>query len=87
MLRPHSAAYRARDHGWKIRQLLAASQSDWTVFRPPRLTNGALTRRYRTAVDVPLAHAWNLSRADLAAAMLGAIDDPALIRRAVTIAR
>lgn len=70
----------------RMEHLLAASQSDWTVFRPPRLTNKPLTGRYRTAVDAPLARARTVSRADLAAAMLAAIDDRALLRKAVTIA-
>lgn len=31
--------------------LVAASDRDWTVFRPPRLTDAAATGRYRLAVD------------------------------------
>jgi hypothetical protein len=56
-----------------------------TVFRPPRLTNGASTGRYRTAVDGPLPRAWSVSRADLAAAMLAAAQDSALVGHAITI--
>ena len=69
-----------------MEDLLAASDRDWTVFRPPRLTNGAPTERHRTAVDAPLPRAWSVSRADLAAAMLAAAQDPALVGHAVTIA-
>lgn len=76
----------AYDDMRKMEDLLAASQTDWTIFRPPRLTSGRLTGRYRTAVGTKLSRAWNLSRADLAAAMLAATEDPALIRRAVTVA-
>lgn len=71
----------------RMERLLADSQVDWTVFRPPRLTNGPKTGRYRTAVDARLPHAWSLSRADLADAMLGAIDNTTLSRRAVAVAR
>lgn len=70
----------------RMEDLLVASQIDWTVFRPPRLTDKPPKGRYRTAVGQPLARAWNLTRADLAAAMLASLDDPALSRRAVTIA-
>ena len=70
----------------RMEDLLAASDRDWTVFRPPRLTNGAPTERHRTAVDAPLPRAWSVSRADLAAAMLAAAQDPALVGHAVTIA-
>ena len=70
----------------RMEDLLAASDRDWTVFRPPYLTNGASTGRYRIAVDSPLPRARSVSRADLAAAMLAAVKDPALIGHAVTIA-
>ncbi|MBS1677618.1 MAG: NAD(P)H-binding protein [Actinobacteria bacterium] len=59
---------------------------DWTVFRPPRLTNRSAKGTWRTAVDGPLSRARTISRADLAAAMLKAIDERALARHAVTIA-
>lgn len=70
----------------RMEDLLARSRADWTVFRPPRLTGGPARGRYRTAVDRPLARAWTLSRADLAAAMLAAIGERALSGHAVTIA-
>jgi putative NADH-flavin reductase len=71
----------------RMEQVLAASDADWTVFRPPRLTNGPLTGNARTAVGKPLPGGRMVSRADLAAAMLAAIDDPATVRHAVAIAR
>jgi NAD(P)H-binding len=40
-----------------MEDLLAASDCDWTVFRPPQLTDQAPTGRYRTAVDGPLPRA------------------------------
>jgi putative NADH-flavin reductase len=57
-----------------------------TVFRAPQLIDGAGTGRYRTTLDARLSGARRISRADLAAAMLASIDDPALIGRTVTIA-
>lgn len=68
-----------------MEEALARSPVDWTVFRPPRLTNGP-AGKYRTAVGRPLAHAWSISRASLAAAMLAAVSDPELSRQAVVIA-
>ncbi len=76
----------AYDDMRRMERLLAASDVDWTVFRPPRLTHAAATRRYRTAVDASLPRAFTVSRADLAAAIVGAIQDRALFRHAVTIA-
>ena len=61
----------------RIEDLLAASDRDWTVFRPPR----SPTEHRRGA-----ARAWSVSRADLAAAKLAAAQDPALVGHAVTIA-
>lgn len=70
----------------RMETLLARSDRDWTVLRPPRLTNRAATGRCRMAVDAALPHARTLSRADLAAAMLAATGDRNLIRHAVNIA-
>jgi putative NADH-flavin reductase len=70
----------------RMEQLLAASDTDWTVFRPPRLTNGPLTAKARIAVGKFLPRSRVVSRADVAAAMLAAIHDPATVRQAVAIA-
>jgi putative NADH-flavin reductase len=70
----------------RMEQILAASDADWTVFRPPRLTNGPLTGKARTAVGQFLPRSRVVSRADVAAAMLAAISDPATVRQAVSIA-
>jgi putative NADH-flavin reductase len=59
---------------------------DWTIMRPPGLTGKPASGRYRTAIDRNLPHGFTASRADLAASMLAAIDDPATVRRHVAIA-
>jgi len=64
-----------------------ASDVDWTVFRPPRLLDGAATGKYHTAIEKQLPHARDIKRADLAAAMLAAVDNPAMVHKVVTIAR
>ncbi|MGH3672853.1 MAG: NAD(P)-dependent oxidoreductase [Pseudonocardiaceae bacterium] len=69
-----------------MEQLLAASDLEWTIFRPPRLLNRPGTGHFRCAVGRPIPGGWALPRADLATAMLAAIDDHTLIRQAVTIA-
>ena len=76
----------AYDDMRRMEAVLLASELDWTVFRPPRLTNRTPTGRYRTAVDRRLARAWVVPRSDLAAAMLAVVNDRKLIRRAITIA-
>jgi len=62
------------------------SDLDWTIVRPPALTNKAATGCYRTAIDRNLPHGFSISRADLAACMLGLLDDPASSHRHVAIA-
>jgi putative NADH-flavin reductase len=63
-----------------------ASDLDWTIMRPPRLTAGPATGRYRTRLDGGLPHSLAVSRADLAACMLSAIGDAATVGRHVAIA-
>ena len=62
------------------------SNLDWTIFRPPSLTGKAATGTCRTAIDRNLPHGFTVSRADLAACMLARLDDPAVVRRHVSIA-
>jgi putative NADH-flavin reductase len=66
---------------------LAASATDWTAFRPPRLTTGALTGRARTTIGTGVPRGYAVSRADLAHAMLDSIGRPETFRTAVGIAR
>jgi putative NADH-flavin reductase len=69
-----------------MEDVLRASDLDWTIFRPPRLTNGQLTGRYRTAVGRNLKGGVIVSRADVAQAMLAAIAQPDTIRQEIGIA-
>lgn len=63
-----------------------ATDLDWTIMRPPRLTDGPATGRYRTRIDGGLRRGLTVSRADLAACMLSAISDPATVRTHIAIA-
>lgn len=63
-----------------------ASELDWTIVRPPRLTDKAATGACRVAIDRNLPHGFRVSRADLAAYMLALADDPASVRRHIGIA-
>lgn len=65
---------------------LAASDSVWTAFRPPRLTEGKATGRYRTRVGASVPRGFVVSRADLAAAMLASLGRPETERAAVGVA-
>jgi putative NADH-flavin reductase len=70
----------------RMEQTLRNSDVDWTTLRPPRLTDKAATGSYRTAINGPLARARTISRADLAAAVVQALDDPSAMRATVAIA-
>lgn len=59
---------------------------DWTIVRPPKLTNGRLTAAYRVGEDIRARSPLPLmSRADVADFMLRQLTDAAFIRKAVRI--
>jgi nucleoside-diphosphate-sugar epimerase len=59
---------------------------DWTVVRPPRLTDGPLTGTYRTALGRNLRGGLLVSRADVAHLMLATLDRPETIGQTIGIA-
>jgi putative NADH-flavin reductase len=65
---------------------IRASDLDWTIFRPPSLTNKPARGTYRVAADRNLPRCFTITRADLAACMLSALDDPATIHRHICAA-
>ncbi len=65
---------------------IAASDTDWTIVRPPRLTDKPLSGRYRVRVGANVPRARTISRADVAHAMLAALTDPATIRQPLGVA-
>ena len=65
---------------------LAASATDWTAVRPPRLQNKPLTGSYRTVVGGTPRKGRFIARADVAHAMLALIDDPATVKQGVGVA-
>ncbi|MFB6672231.1 NAD(P)-dependent oxidoreductase [Streptomyces sp. NPDC056390] len=65
---------------------LAASATDWTSVRPPKLTDKPLTGTYRTVVGGNPRSGRSISRADVAHAMLAMIDDAATVKQGVGVA-
>jgi uncharacterized protein YbjT (DUF2867 family) len=59
---------------------------DWTVVRPPRLTNRPPTGTYRTAIGRNLRRGLLVSRADVAQLMLAVLDRPETIGQTIGIA-
>jgi putative NADH-flavin reductase len=70
----------------RMEQMLRDSDLDFTIMRPPQLTNEPATGRYRTAINRRLPRARKISRADLAAEMLQVIPDRDTVRATVTLA-
>jgi putative NADH-flavin reductase len=69
-----------------MEDVLRDSGLDWTVIRPPRLTDKPLTGRYRTAYGRNLRRGLFVSRADVAQLMLRMLDQPQAIKQAIGIA-
>ena len=70
----------------RMEDVLRESSLDWTVVRPPRLTNGSVTGIYRTAYGQNLRRGALVSRADVAHLMLRAVAQPETLRRTIGIA-
>jgi len=69
-----------------MEDVLRDSGLDWTVVRPPRLTDKPLTGSYRTAYGQNLRRGLLISRADVADLMLRVLERPETIRQAIGIA-
>jgi len=69
-----------------MEEALRRGDCDWTVVRPPRLSDKPLTGVYRSVTDGAVPHGRSISRADLAHAVLAVLHAPDTIRTAVAIA-
>jgi|AraplaMF_Col_mLB_1032019.scaffolds.fasta_scaffold06889_6 putative NADH-flavin reductase len=69
----------------RMEKLVRRSGIDWTVIRPPRLTDGAKTGTYRVAYNQPLSKARGISRGNLADYMIQSISDSASFQTIVDI--
>jgi uncharacterized protein YbjT (DUF2867 family) len=67
-------------------RLLAASDLDYTIVRPPRLTDDRATGTYRVLPDALPSSSRRISRADVADFMLQQLTDPRFHRRGVYLA-
>ncbi len=65
---------------------IEASALDYTIVRPPFLTNGPPTGRYRVDLEGLPARWRPISRADVAAFMIEQLDDTSFVRKGLYIA-
>ncbi len=68
----------------RMEESLRSSGLQWTSVRPPRLTNGPRTGKYRTAADRNVLGGRSISRADVAHLMLGLLERPETAGHAVS---
>jgi len=64
---------------------IMTSNTDWTIVRPPKLTNKPLTGRYRVGIGSTISRTYSISRADTAHLMLAALSDPAMVGQPVSV--
>lgn len=69
-----------------MEDILRDSELDWTIMRPPRLTDKPLTGTYRTAYGQNLRRGPLISRADVAHCMLQALRRPDSVHQTIGIA-
>jgi len=70
----------------KMEQLVKESDLNWTIMRPPRLTNRPFTGRYRFAVNGFLKAGLSISRADLADFMMSNTMNEVIYKTTVEVA-
>jgi putative NADH-flavin reductase len=68
-----------------MERVVMATDLDWTIVRPPRLTMGALTGRYAVAEGRMPRGRQSISRADVAHFLLEEVEHPRHVRRMVGI--
>ncbi|GAA4586655.1 SDR family oxidoreductase [Planotetraspora phitsanulokensis] len=69
----------------RMEDVVRASDLEWTIVRPPMLTNGPRTAAYRSAVDRNVRGGMRISRADLADCVLRCLADQGPINAAIAI--
>ncbi len=69
----------------QMEDVVRSSGLDWTIVRPPMLTDGPHTGTYRIAIDRNVRGALRVSRADLADCMLRCLTEPGFAKVAVAI--
>ena len=69
----------------QMEDLIKHSDVDWTLIRPPGLTNGPRTQQYRSGLDLHMHVTSHISRADVAACILQLLLDTNSIHKALAV--
>ena len=73
------------DDAAAMERLFAQSQLDWTMVRPPELTDKPYTGKYRVREEHLPLFGFKISRADVANFMIRAVEDHASSRKVVGV--
>ncbi|MFZ4214700.1 NAD(P)-dependent oxidoreductase [Pantoea endophytica] len=68
-----------------MEDIVRASNTDWTLIRPPMLTNGDACGKYRSGIALRPGITARISRADLASFILQAVVNGRYIQEAMTV--
>lgn len=71
---------------WKMEAIVKQSGLDWTIMRPPQLTDKPLTGNYRFEINHFLSNGLKISRADLAHFILHNISNRQIMKATVEVA-
>jgi uncharacterized protein YbjT (DUF2867 family) len=64
---------------------IRSSRLDWTIVRPTRMTDGPLTRTYRSGERMPTSGVASISRADVAHYLLVAVSDAGTVGKTIVV--
>jgi putative NADH-flavin reductase len=64
-----------------MEDIFCKSQLDWTLIRPPRLTDGQHSGKYRIRIGHLPRFGFSISRADVADCFLNVLEDPTTVRK------
>ncbi len=67
----------------RMEDVVRGSGLDWTIARPPKLSNKPLSGSYRTALDKNVLGGWSIGRADVAHLMLTVAADRSTVHHVV----
>lgn len=70
----------------RMEERIRVSDTDWTILRPPRLVDGTGRGRYRSRRDGNVRWSYQITRADLARAVLDTLGDPTTIAATISVA-
>lgn len=71
---------------WAMEALIKASTINWTIMRPPKLTDGPETGTYRSDIGRYLFNGLKISRADVAHFIVHNLSNEAIVNKIVEVA-